>query len=60
MDYLTWADLDKEGPLTAEQLLYGAYWKAMGEISSILGLESSGYYEKYQILKEAVSPVFLG
>lgn len=56
--YIDWADLDKEGPLCAEQMLYGACWKAMGEISSLLGMESSEYYEKYQILKEAVSAFF--
>lgn len=56
--YIDWADLDKEGPLCAEQMLYGACWKAMGDISSLLGLESSKYYEKYQTLKEAVSVFF--
>lgn len=35
--FIDWADLDKEGPLCAEQMLYCACWKAMAEAAARLG-----------------------
>ena len=35
--YVDWADLDKEGPLGAEQMLYAGCWKIMSDAASLLG-----------------------
>ena len=35
--YIDWADMDKDGPLCAEQMLYAACFRVMAEISKQLG-----------------------
>ena len=35
--YIDWADMDKDGPLCAEQMLYAACFRVMAEISEQLG-----------------------
>ena len=37
--FIDWADLDKDGPLGAEQMLLAACWRTMFEISRLLGKE---------------------
>ena len=54
--YVDWADLDKEGPLGAEQMLYAGCWKIMSDAASLLGREGDAalYEERYLSLKAAV------
>lgn len=55
--YIDWAEMDKEGPLCAEQMLYAACWKAMEEISGLLGQEKESYGIRYRELKKKI-PLF--
>ena len=34
--FIDWADLDKDGPLCAEQMLFAACWRVMGDVSALL------------------------
>ena len=56
--YIDWADFDKEGPVCAEQMLYAACWKAMEEISVLLGEDSQKFQENYAQLKETIPAFF--
>lgn len=56
--YIDWADLDKNGPLCAEQMIYAACWKAMAEISVLLGQDGCRYSEKHHRLSEAIQEYF--
>ena len=45
--FIDWANLDKDGPLGAEQMLLAACWRTMAEISRLLGKdEQIQIYEK--------------
>lgn len=50
--FIDWADLDKDGPLGAEQMLLAACWEAMGQVSLLLGNreDSRAYRAKGQQL----------
>jgi hypothetical protein len=56
--YIDWADLDKDGPLAAEQMLYAACWKAMAQISAVLGQENPEYLCRYEQLTEAIQTYY--
>ena len=46
--YIDWADMDKDGPLCAEQMLYAACFRVMAEISEQLGKDGSAYRQDYE------------
>ena len=48
--YIDWADMDKDGPLCAEQMLYAACFRVMAEISEQLGKDGSAYRQDYEKL----------
>lgn len=52
--YIDWADLDKEGPLCAEQMLLAKCWKVMADMSRVLGLAGDAYEENYKTLSEQI------
>ena len=56
--YIDWADLDKEGALCAEQMLYAACWKAMAKISELLGQNSEKYLLCYEKLTKAIGEYY--
>lgn len=56
--YIDWADLDKEGALCAEQMLFAACWNAMGEVGKLLGMKVETYRRKYQKLTENIQRFF--
>lgn len=45
--YIDWADLDKEGPVCAEQMLLAACYKAMDAIESVAGNRECAAYTEY-------------
>lgn len=56
--YIDWADLDKDGPLCAEQMLLAQCWKVMADMSRVLGLPGEAYQEKYSALKEQIQKYY--
>lgn len=56
--FIDWAELDKEGALCAEQMLFAECYRTMLVISERLGketAESAAYQEKYERLKENIN-----
>lgn len=56
--FIDWADLDKEGALCAEQMLFAECYRTMSVLSSRLGKEAAvctAYQEKYERLKENIN-----
>lgn len=56
--YIDWADLDKEGPLCAEQMLFAACYQAMEEAAKIVegtgSASGTAYSRKYRKLVEKI------
>ena len=52
--FIDWADIDKESPVGAIQMLLAASWNAMAELAHTLGRESGGYQEKWARLRENI------
>jgi len=44
--FIDWADLDKDGPIAAEQILYIAALEAMVKLADLVGEDGSTYAEK--------------
>ena len=55
--FIDWADLDKDGPLGAEQILFAACWRAMAEISALLGKqeEAEAYQQQQETLRRDIN-----
>ena len=56
--YIDWADMDKDGPLCAEQMLYAACFRVMAEISKQLGKDGNVYRQEYEKLTAAIEKFF--
>lgn len=56
--YIDWADLDKDGPLCAEQMLLAKCWKVMADMSRVLGVSGEDYQEKYLALTEQIQKYY--
>lgn len=56
--YIDWAEMDKDGPLCAEQMLLAACQKAMAEIEESLGHSGAFYMQEYTKLKNAIDAFF--
>ena len=54
--YIDWAELDKEGPIAGEQMLYAAAWDAMSAAAGKLGREeeAAAYAEKAAALRQKI------
>ena len=55
--YIDWADMDKDGPLCAEQMLYAACFRVMAEISEQLGKDGNVYRQEYEKLTAAIEKI---
>ena len=58
--YIDWADMDKDGPLCAEQMLFAACWRSMAQVSCLLGAEKDAqkYQQEYEKLKELIQKFY--
>ena len=58
--YIDWADMDKNGPLCAEQMLFAACWRSMAQISHLLGNEADEqrYQQEYKKLKDLIQEFY--
>ncbi len=58
--YIDWADLDKEGPLGAEQMLYACCWRDMAGAAALLGREGDGafYEDQAARLEKAIEKAY--
>lgn len=56
--YIDWADLDKEGPLAAEQMLLAACYKAMEEMGKVPECSGEGYKGKYEKLVRKIDQYY--
>lgn len=52
--FIDWADLDKDGPLGAEQMLLCACWEAAARLSQALGRDGSPYRARRERLAEQI------
>ena len=46
--FIDWADLDKNGPISAEQFLLARSYQTMAEVETVLGITSSSDYRQKQ------------
>ena len=44
--FIDWANLDKDGPIAAVQMLLAAGWQAMAELAEVVGADGSVYRQK--------------
>ena len=60
--YIDWADLDKEGPLCAEQMLLAACYKAMAAVAAVVEgsvcTASAEYNDKYMKLVKKIDQFY--
>ena len=56
--FVDWSDIDKDGAVCAEQMLYIAANKAMAALTRIVGADPSSYEEKYSRLIETTNKFF--
>lgn len=56
--FVDWAELDKESPVGAIQMLLAAAWSAMAELANALGEDGSIYREKWSQLRESIDQSF--
>lgn len=56
--FIDWADLDKESPTGAVQMLLAASWNAMAELTEALGEDGGVYREKKARLLENIDSYF--
>lgn len=56
--FVDWSDIDKDGAVCAEQMLYIAANKAMAALTRLVGADPSSYEEKYSRLVETTNKFF--
>lgn len=56
--YIDWADIEKIGPVCAEQMLYAACCKTMENVSEIIGVDGLVYKEEYRELRNKITEFF--
>ncbi|HBA68390.1 MAG TPA: alpha-L-rhamnosidase [Lachnospiraceae bacterium] len=59
--FIDWADLDKEGALCAEQMLFAECYKTMAVLGRCLGKETAvytAYEKKYELLKNNINAFY--
>lgn len=56
--FVDWSDIDKDGAVCAEQMLYIAANKAMAALTRLVGADPSSYEEKYSRLIETTNKFF--
>lgn len=56
--FIDWADIDKTGPLAAEQVLFIKAYETMAQLCQLTGRDGSLYLEKGKALKENLNQYF--
>lgn len=56
--FVDWSDIDKDGAVCAEQMLYIAANKAMAALTRLVGADPSSYEKKYSRLIETTNKFF--
>lgn len=58
--FIDWADLDKEGPLGAEQMLFADCWRVMSDVSEKLGRqrETRLYRDRWRLLCQKIDQYY--
>lgn len=56
--FIDWSEIDKDGPVCAEQILFAACYRAMSQASQILELQKAEYETKYQKLVNAINQCY--
>lgn len=56
--FIDWADLDKEGALCAEQMLFAECYRTMAILGGMLGKEEKEYQIKYETLKNKINTFY--
>lgn len=56
--FIDWAELDKEEPFGAEQMLLCACWEAAAELARALGLDGSGFEQKRNALAAQIDACY--
>ena len=56
--FVDWANIDKDGPVCAEQILYIASLRAMAKMAALIGRDSKEYEKKAAILTDLVNERF--
>ena len=56
--FIDWADIDKIGPVAAEQMLFVKACETMAQLCALVGRDGSGYLEKTEALKGNLNRYF--
>ncbi len=56
--FVDWADIDKDGPVCAEQMLYIAALRAMAKMAALIGEDGADYEKKAESLSSLVNARF--
>lgn len=56
--FVDWSDIDKEGAVCAEQMLYIQANKTMADLARLVGADPAAYEEKYKQLTDATNKYF--
>ena len=56
--FIDWADLDKDGPAAAVQMLLSAGWGAMAELADVLGDDAERYRQKQRTLLHSINACY--
>lgn len=56
--FIDWAELDKEGPFGAEQILLCACWAAAAELAGVLGLDGSVFAHRRDALAARIDACY--
>lgn len=56
--FIDWADLDKDGPFGAEQMLLFACWEAAAQLSEALGRDGAEYHRRQAALMEQINTCY--
>lgn len=52
--FIDWADMDKEGALCAEQILFAECYHTLAVVSKVLGIDEEKYQRRYDDLREKI------
>ncbi len=56
--FIDWSEIDKDGPVCAEQMLYIQANRTMAKLATLLGQSGDGYDTKAQVLIETVNRLY--
>lgn len=56
--FVDWAELDKDGPHGAIQMLFAATWRIMGELAGKLGLDGTACHQKWLDIRDRIDSLY--